>query len=288
MSAVALCTDSSALFPDGLAARLGVTVVPIAITLDDGPFDEHDDGLDDFYARLAAGAEVTTSQPSPGAFLSAYVHAAERGASEVLSIHLDGRVSGTLGSAELAAREAPIPIRVVDTRTVSFGVGVCVRAAAAALANGGSADDAVAAAVTVGSTLGNVFVAHAGPRGRLPHVSGWSLLELTKGRAVPGAACDGLSEAIEAMAARVIHMEGPLCVAIGHAAPSTEPAADALASSLDRMPQVVEVERYRVGAAVGAHTGGLSFGAFWWPSSRTSDPLAQSSRADRTSPYVSW
>lgn len=288
MSAAALCTDSSALFPDGLAARLGVTVVPIATTLDDGPFDEDDDGLDDFYARLAAGARVTTSQPSPGAFLTAYGDAAESGASEVLSIHLDARVSGTLDSAKLASREAPIPIRVVDTRTVSFGVGLCVRAAAAALAAGGSAADAVAAAVTIGPTLGNVFVAHAGPRGRLPHVSGWSMLELTEGRAVPGAACDDLSEAIEAMAARVLHTKGQLRVAVGHAAPSTEPAADALASSLDRMPQVVEVERYRVGAAVGAHTGGLSLGAFWWPSSRTGDPLAQSPRADRASPYASW
>jgi hypothetical protein len=54
--------------------------------------------------------------------------------------------------------------------------------------------------------------------------------------------------------------------AVGHAAASTDPAADALAGSLASLAQVVGVERYRVSAAVGAHTGPLSFGAFWWPS----------------------
>ena len=44
------------------------------------------------------------------------------------------------------------------------------------------------------------------------------------------------------------------------------PAADALAVLLASSPRVIGVERYRVGAAVGAHTGPLSFGAFWWPS----------------------
>ena len=266
MSAVAICTDSSALFPAGLAERLGVTVVPITITLDGVPFEERDDAIDDFYTRLSAGAEVTTSQPSPGAFLTAYTDAAASGASEVLSIHLDARVSGTCGSAELAAREAPIPVTVVDTRTVSFGVGVCVRAAAEAIAAGASsASDAVAAVGRVRATLKNVFVAHARPRGRLSEASGWSLLEFAAGKVEPGAACDALSEAIEAMAARLFEEEPPLRVAVGHAAPSTQPAADALALSLASISNVVEVERYRVGAAVGAHTGGLSFGGFWWP-----------------------
>jgi len=264
MSAVAICTDSSALFPAGVAEALGVGVVPIAITLDGGSFEERDDGIDEFYARLTERAQVTTSQPSPGDFLAAYTGAAATGAEEVLSIHLDARVSGTLGSAELAAREAPIPVTLVDTRTVSFGVGVCVRAAAEAIAAGASARAAAAAAHRVGATLRNSFVAHDGPAGRLPETSGWPLLEFADGKVVPRAACHGLAEAIEAMSARVFEDEGPLCAGVGHAGASTEPAADALALSLASLAHVVDVERYRVGPAVGAHTGALSFGAFWW------------------------
>lgn len=152
MSGIAICTDSSALFPAGVAERLGVTVVPIRITLDSRLFEERDHAIDAFYARLTEGVQVTTSQPSPGDFLESYTGAAATGAEEVLSIHLDARISGTAGGAALAAREAPIPVTVVDTKTVSFGVGVCVRAAAEAIAVGASARDAAAAAGRVAAT----------------------------------------------------------------------------------------------------------------------------------------
>ena len=266
MSAVAICTDSSALFPAGIEERLGVIVVPIAVTLDGRPYDEREGSLDDFYARLARGAKATTSQPSPGEFLDAYARAAARGAEEVISLHLDARLSGTVAAAELAARDAPTAVTVVDTRTASFGVGLSVRAAVDALAAGASPADAVDAARSLGATLRNVFVAHAGPRGRLPETHDWSLLELADGTIEPHAAYDHLDEAIEAMAARAFADDGPLRAAVGHAAASTEAAADALALALEGLSHVVEVERYRVGAAVGAHTGGLTFGAFWWPS----------------------
>lgn len=264
MSAVAICTDSSALFPDGVAEHLGVTVVPISITLDGAPFQEQHARIDDFYARLSAGAQATTSQPSPGAFLEAYAGAAAGGASEVLSIHLDARVSGTAGSAELAAREAPVPVTVVDTETVSFGVGLCVRAAGAAIAAGASAAEAAAAARRVGATLRNVFVAHRGPPGRLPDAVGWPVLEFTGGQAEAVGVRNTIGEAIDAMVAWIVDDDRPVRAAVGHAGSSTEAAADALALSLATLVQVVEVERYRVRPAVGAHTGALSFGAFWW------------------------
>jgi fatty acid-binding protein DegV len=265
MSAVAISTDSSALFPDGAAERLGVTVVPIAITLGGRILDEHATPIDDFYARMGAGERVTTSQPSPGEFLDGYSALAAGGAAEVLSIHLDARVSGTTGSAELAAREASIPVTVVDTRTVSFGVGLCVRAAAEALAAGASAPEAASLAGAVGAKQRNVFVAHQGPPGRLPDAAGWAVLEFVDGAARPLGVRDTIGEAIDAMTASVVAEELPVRAAVGHAGAATEPAADALALSLAGLSQVVEVERYRVGAAVGAHTGPFSFGAFWWP-----------------------
>jgi fatty acid-binding protein DegV len=266
MSPAAICTDSSALFPNGVAEALSITVVPIAITLDDAPFEEHEATVDDFYARMSEGAQVTTSQPSPGEFLGAYALTAADGASEVLSIHLDGRASGTVRSAELAAREAPVRVTVVDTRTVSYGVGVCVRAAAEAIAAGAPAADAAASARRVGSTLRNVFVVHAGPTGRLPDTPGWTVLEFRDGEAQPLGSRDNVGEAIAAMAARLHDEERAMHVAVGHAAASTEAAADALALSLEALPCVADSERYRVGPAVGAHSGPASFGAFWWPS----------------------
>jgi fatty acid-binding protein DegV len=265
MSSVAICTDSSALFPAGVAEKLGAIVVPVAVIVDGRPYDEREVPVDDFYARLAWGARVTTSQPSPGEFLDAYANAATRGADEVLSIHLDARISGTVASAELAARDAEIPVTVVDAGTASFGVGLCARAAADAVAGGASAVEAAEAARAVG-TLRNVFVARSGPTGRLPASEGWALLELVEGKIEPRSGSADLAEAIEAMVGEVFHDERSLRAAVGHAGAATEAAADALALSLEGLVHVEEVERYRVGPAVGAHTGPLSFGVFWWPS----------------------
>ena len=265
MASVAICTDSSALFPAGVAERLGVAVVPVPVALDGVPFDEDEQELDVFYARMADGAKATTSQPSPAAFLSAYMGVAASGATEVLSLHVDGRVSATVAAAELAARESPIPVSVVDTRTASFGVALCVRAAAKAIAACASTAAAGVAALSAGAGLRNAFVAPAPPRGRLPEASGWAVLEFADGASRPVSACDGVEEAIEIMSARVADSNASVHAAVGYAASVTEPAADRLATLVDGLSSVVGVERYRVGASVGAHTGPLSFGVFWWP-----------------------
>jgi len=265
MSRIAVCTDSSALLPAELAERLGINVLAIAVTLDDAPFEERTESIDDFYRRLTEGAKVTTSQPSPGDFVHAYAGAAAGGAREALSIHLDARVSGTTRSAELAAAAAPIPVTVVDSGTVSFGVGVCVRVAANAVAAGASARDAAAVVIRRGSRMSNVFVARGGPGGRVPSTPEWAVLTFADGSTQPIAACESLEEAVEALLAQIVAHGGPIRTAVGHAARATEPAADALAAALAGSKDVVEVERYRVGPSVGAHTGPFSFGAFWWP-----------------------
>jgi DegV family protein with EDD domain len=64
----------------------------------------------------------------------------------VVSVHLSGELSGTVGAAELAARESPVPVRVVDSRTVAMGLGFAVLAAAEA------ARDAAAAGTPAAGT----------------------------------------------------------------------------------------------------------------------------------------
>ncbi|CAN5123583.1 DegV family protein [soil metagenome] len=269
MNETGICTDSSALLPADVADRFGVEIVPIAIALDGRPFDERAHTLEHFYQRLDRGVEVTTSQPSPGDFADAYAALAARGARTVLSIHLDARVSGTGTAAELAAREAPIPVRVVDTKTVSFGVAACVREAAAAIEAGASTDAGATAATRLGAAMRNAFVARSAPGGRVPGPPGWAVLTFVDGATQPIAACRSAEEASEVMAERVRASEEPFRAAVGHAGTLVEREADVLADvladALADSPQAVEIERYRVGAPVGAHTGGSSFGVFWWP-----------------------
>jgi fatty acid-binding protein DegV len=265
VSRVALCTDSSSLLSSAAAATLGVDVVPVPVTLDGEPFDEGMSSLDWFYERLRAGAVATTSQPSPAHFVRAYERAADRGAETVVSIHLDSRVSGVVSSAEAAALASPIPVTVVDTKTVSFGVAACVRTAAQAAARHDSAGDAVMAASRLGTRMQNAFVALGGPGGRVPTVGGWMLFRYAEGAASPVWECASVAEAVERIASLVLRGDRQVTAAVGHAGRALETTADLLAQRLESADSVRAVERYRVGASVGAHTGSDSFGAFWWP-----------------------
>jgi fatty acid-binding protein DegV len=235
--------------------------VSVPVALDADPFEG---GVDAFYERLRAGAVATTSQPSPGAFLDVYERAASRGATSVLSLHLDRRVSGVAASAELAAADAPVPVRVVALPTVSYGVALCVRVAHAALAGGVSIANAASDATRVASMLDNIFVARAVASGRVAASETWTLLRFAESAAQPLSSHESLEEAAVAMTRHIVEPAPPGLVAVGHASAELEATADRLAHDLLRA-QVGAVERYRVGPSVGAHTGPDCFGAFWWP-----------------------
>lgn len=261
---VALCTDSSSLLAPAAAAELGVDVVDVPVTLGGRPFAGT---IDVFYERMRAGVVATTSQPSPGSFLEAFERAAAAGATSVLSLHLDQRISGVALSAELAADDAPIPVLVASLPTVSYGVAVCVRAARAALAGGASERDAVREATRVAGALGNVFATRSAPGGRLvSSAPEWAVHRFDSAGAQTVSTHDTAGEAAEAMA-RVVRFHAPALLAVGHAAKEVEAEADRLAHELLRNPGGT-VERYRVTPTVGAHTGPDTFGAFWWPAAR--------------------
>ena len=80
---------------------------------------------DDFYRRVEATRAIPkTSQPAPADFVSTYRRIAARG-DTIISIHVTGRLSGTVHSAELAAQElaGEFDVRVFDSRCGSAGLG---------------------------------------------------------------------------------------------------------------------------------------------------------------------
>lgn len=274
----ALVTDSNAQLPEELASRYGVTVVPLTVTVGGRPYLEGVEmDADAFYELFEAGAtpEVATSQPSPGQFAEAYRRVAEGGATEILSIHIGAQISGTCNSARLAAATSPVPVRLVDTGTASFGIACCVWEAAATLASGGSVDEAAAVATQLGPDIGNVFtvraldLARAG--GRLADDAGSDataipVLSLVAGEMKVVAEVTDLSSAADAMASHVLGSGSSLRVGLGRADAGAEPLCRALHERLVGVAAVREVVRYRVGPSVGAHTGPGTVGAFFYPS----------------------
>ncbi len=155
---VAVVTDSAASLPDPVAQRWGIGVVPLQIIVDGVGRPEGGPGsTEQVVADLEAGVVITTSQPTGGDFADAYARAAAAGAEAIVSIHISGELSGTVNGAKIAAQEAPIPVTVVDTRTLAMAAGFSAMAAAAAAADGASADDVAAAALTAAESSICVF-----------------------------------------------------------------------------------------------------------------------------------
>ncbi|HEX8498358.1 MAG TPA: DegV family protein, partial [Actinomycetales bacterium] len=134
---VAVVTDSTACLPLALARAADVQVVPLQVVVGGHTFAEGVDiGPTEVAAALRRRERVTTSRPTPSAFLYAYTRAADAGARSIVSVHLAAEMSGTYESAVLAARESPVPTEVVDSRTLGMGLGYLALHAAALSARG--------------------------------------------------------------------------------------------------------------------------------------------------------
>jgi DegV family protein with EDD domain len=155
----AIVTDSTAMIPADVAAERGIVVVPLQVVIGARVLDEGADGAtpEVVAEALRAFKPVSTSRPAPTVLLEAYEAAARAGATEVLSIHLSGEMSGTFESAQLAAREASIPVIPVDSRQVGVATGFATLAAHDVLAAGGSAEEAATAARARAAASSSLF-----------------------------------------------------------------------------------------------------------------------------------
>jgi DegV family protein with EDD domain len=147
MTRVAIVTDSTSYLPAGLVAEHGILVVPLQVVIGGSAYDEGAEATSATVAEaLRRWSPVTTSRPAPAAFLEVYERAAADGAEGIVSIHLSADISGTHESATLAARDSPVPTRVVDSRSLGMGLGFAVLTAAQTAAAGASTIDEIAAA----------------------------------------------------------------------------------------------------------------------------------------------
>jgi DegV family protein with EDD domain len=139
---VALVTDSTAYLPADLVTDLGVAVVPLHVVVGGQEFSE---GVDITPTQVAAALRsftpVTTSRPAPAAFLSAYETAAADGANAVVSVHISSDLSATMGGADLAAAESPVPVDVVDSRSLGMAMGFAVGSGARRGARGAGVEE---------------------------------------------------------------------------------------------------------------------------------------------------
>ena len=143
---ITLITDSSACIPAASVLRLGISLVPILVTIEDEEFPE---GVEPavLYEALERGRPVKSAAPTPVDYLDAIERAPDgpvvvlTPAAEFTHMHRNARLA-----ADMSARA----VTVVDSRTATAGHGLVALAAAEVAAGGGVVDDVVAAAEDAG------------------------------------------------------------------------------------------------------------------------------------------
>ncbi|MFJ8074981.1 DegV family protein [Streptomyces sp. NPDC096176] len=266
---VAIVTDSTAYLPPLMMERHSITAVPLTVVLGDQALEE---GTEISARSLAAALQkrrsVTTSRPSPEMFAQAYRAAAEAGATGIVSLHLSAELSGTYDAALLAAKDAPVPVRVVDTEMIAMALGFCALAAAEVAEAGGSLDEAVVAAEKRAEGTSAYFyvdtldyLRRGGRIGTTQALLGSALavkplLQLDGGRIDMLERVRTASRAIARLEEIVAGRAGtaPVDIAVHHL--SAPERAAALADRLrERVPGLVDLHVSEVGAVIGAHTG---------------------------------
>lgn len=157
MAGIRVVTDSACDLTDETLAEMGIGLVPLRIRFgDDELVDRRELSAKEFWSRCAASPVLpSTAAPAPGQFQEEFEALADAGAEGVVCVNLSSKMSATIESARQAARavEGRVPVRVVDSRSVTMGLGLVVTEAARAAATGACLDDVVASAEATAAAM---------------------------------------------------------------------------------------------------------------------------------------
>lgn len=268
-TAVRVLTDSTAYLPDDLVKQHALEVVPLHVVIAGRTGAEGTQiSSEDVAAALRRWKPVSTSRPSPAALLAGYERLASEGAQEIVSVHISAAMSGTYEAARLAARDAPVPVHVVDSESLAMGLGYAAVAAAEAAERGADGAAAAQAARTIARRARAFFyvdtLEHLRRGGRIGAAQALigsalavkPLLTLRDGRIEPLEKVRTASRALARLEEVVAHAAGeaPVDATVHHLASPAR--AEQLAERLrGRLPGLRQLHVREVGAVVGAHVG---------------------------------
>ena len=147
-----IVTDTSSNLPTAYLQAENITVIPFTFHTESGEQSCMDTATFDakaFYTAMRNGEKVTTSQIPPQRFVD-YLHPMLENGEDVLFVSMSSGISGSFGSAKLAAgdlrEEFPgRDIQLIDTLGASLGEGILVLRAIEMRENGASLSETAAA-----------------------------------------------------------------------------------------------------------------------------------------------
>lgn len=264
----AVVTDSTADLTVELQQANGITVVPLNVHFDQATYrDRVDLTPDEFMSKMAAADRLpTTSQPSVGAFEDAF-RACIGDYAEIVCPVLSSRLSGTFQSATLAAEAVTggIPVTVVDTFSVSAGLGLQVLHAARLANEGRSAAD-IATTLRAETYRHHIVffvetLEHIRRGGRIGKAAQYlgsmlqlkPLLRVEEGQIVPFERTRTRSKAIAALVDFAREFDAIEAAAVLYN--TTQDEAEALAAQVASVMNVESIPTIQAGPVVSAHVG---------------------------------
>ena len=267
-SRVAVITDSTSYLPSGWAADRNIRVVPVQVIVGGQPYDETEDAQAKRVAEaLTSWQPVTTSRPSPLRFEQVFDAAVEEGATDIVVATLSAAMSATYESAVMAAKQASVPVRVIDSRTIAMGLGFAVVSGADAAARGADVGD-VARAITRRAESTRVYfyvdtLEYLRRGGRVSSTRAAvgqalkvkPLLQVADGHVMPLEQVRTAGKALARLEDLAVAAAGDRSVDIAVQHLSAPERAGALAGQLRRRLPRADVIECPVGGVVGAHVG---------------------------------
>ena len=267
---VALVTDSTASLSAATAAEAKIDIVALQVVIGADVYTEGEDVTPQMVSEaLAAYVPVNTSRPTPAQFTAAYERAAAAGATEIVSVHLSSKMSGTFDSALLAAKTAPVPVTCVDSTQVGVATGFATLRAVTIRDQGGDAQACAEAARQAGKHSFTLFyvdtleyLRRGGRVGAAAALFGSALaikplLTMNEGLISPLEKVRTAAKALGRMEALTVErsaaFERGFDVGVQHLASPTVALAVARRLAVSLGKDSIEVRE--VGASIGAHVG---------------------------------
>lgn len=263
----AVVTDSTADFAAVRPEDHGITVVPLTVNWGVEVLrDKIDMTTEEFYERLRADRTLPkTAAPPIGIFEDLY-----RGLlnqyEAVISIHIASKLSATYSVAQTAARSvAADRIHIVDSETVSVGVGWMAETAATLAASGASINEIHEAVQNMVPrtrlllTLETLeFLARGGRIGRASAFLGGILnvkpiLEVRGGEVHPVERVRNRAASIRRVAQLVHELGAKERMAVVHGACLSE--GEALRASISDLGEGEDLPLTEIGSVLGTHAG---------------------------------
>ena len=275
----AIVLDSTADFPEAPERFPNWRVVPLYVRFGEESFRDYVElAPDAFYERLRRAEQTpTTSQPTPADFLTAYEELA--GYDRILSLHIAGKLSGTIESARAAAQVlGDERVRTLDSQSASAAIAILGLAIQRRLERGTSdeeIDELVerykreAALIFTVDTLeflqkGGRIGKAAALAGNLLHIK--PILTIKEGEVVPVKRVRGNRKAfLEFASAFEADTRDSPSLRVGLAHAEAPERAEAVRKMVRETRPSAEIEQIAtLGPVLGAHAGPGTVGFFWF------------------------